>query len=1123
MYGMNDIKYVLYTGAVLIGLLLWVGCTRDESDPDPSGDTALVSFTLDIAGAKIPEVSTTRSMANGNDDIVRELDLLLFDATKTKPTLLERFSFSSADFTQTGTTLTFKAKMNTRTESTLIMVVANAKELLNSLSWIDVGAEKSGIVGSLILRHTGTDPDGWKWNAASDDSFTPIPMYGEKEVSAISPAMATITDLSLTRMLARIDVKNTAIDDFTLKRIHLVNPYISGFVTPPFDTDGGIHPDWEPYTIAEDKRTGSANALSYGDGVTAITNYEGEIYAFESLRADFSDEDGRINAACLILEGEYQGETYFYRVDFTEYKESADPANVAYLPLKRNYKYTVNITAVDGIGYTDMDKAIESYTMISNMKTRIISYDQSSLGSIVYNGQYMLGLGTDRATLSGGTYRYWGTPVLTDNPSGWTATIEEGADWLVFTYWGPPNYDTESNPAILTGVANDIWREISFKAVPADVPYTGAAPRTGKIKIVTNDNRLVHYVNITQNPLVVDEPTITFLDEYGDELPISEYYTDGSGTFPVYQVSFGLHIGETRVPPQRIYVKTTGNVYETCFGGFPAEWISNPPPASVIYNTSANNASPYPVNEDWEHDFHWNYDVAYSFTESLKGYDIELTPRSVGEESGEFKDRDLFIVRRSDNDYVGVRAYLEIVQSDWVQISDLKSYILGNVADAITIKASAPWRIKSITENRTDGPAFTVGQRNLFAASWNSTLLGAAPNPYLAVGATGGNSATSLSPVSNTFSLLTEKWQENRRGNVTIVFEATDGSGLPDKTVAFEVAEKHLDYTYEEGGVNTTNSPFFYVFPLNLLSNQYVYSSGNPTYANVCAAIGSGWRLPTLNEMLMISSYRQALLTSDTAYDAAGLEGTYHPYGFSSQIYWTSSRLGTATSYYGSLLTYGYGNTATPESSETYGIRCVYTPKPPAAYNPSDPNVPNPSAGKRVYPRIDDSDTANGPIIVSRESNTGVNTYSILPSGGSTSGNFMNLETNRVAAKLQVANQDESSYGSWSTAKTKCEAKGGGNAGWRLPTHREIALIMAVGGAVPQSDLGLTNVYSLGNITSSDGFTPLAVGSYWTQTEELNGTIDSAWSLALRNMSFWLPAKSYAEIDMFTRCVRTVD
>ena len=64
-----------------------------------------------------------------------------------------------------------------------------------------------------------------------------------------------------------------------------------------------------------------------------------------------------------------------------------------YLSLKRNHKYIITITKALGIGYKSFSEALASYTVMSNLKFRLIHYDRDKVKDVVYNGQYMLGVG----------------------------------------------------------------------------------------------------------------------------------------------------------------------------------------------------------------------------------------------------------------------------------------------------------------------------------------------------------------------------------------------------------------------------------------------------------------------------------------------------------------------------------------------------------------------------------------------------------------------------------------------------------------------------------------------------------------------------------------------------------
>lgn len=65
------------------------------------------------------------------------------------------------------------------------------------------------------------------------------------------------------------------------------------------------------------------------------------------------------------------------------------------MPLLRNYKYEVKIINAAGIGYDSANEAFNSYSVISNLKTRIISYDEGEMKDINYNGQYYLSMSDD--------------------------------------------------------------------------------------------------------------------------------------------------------------------------------------------------------------------------------------------------------------------------------------------------------------------------------------------------------------------------------------------------------------------------------------------------------------------------------------------------------------------------------------------------------------------------------------------------------------------------------------------------------------------------------------------------------------------------------------------------------
>ena len=66
------------------------------------------------------------------------------------------------------------------------------------------------------MTHTLTGE--WPADGSISGGYMPIPMYGEKEVAKLDPSMNPITGISMKRMLARIDIRNSA-SNFTVEEV----------------------------------------------------------------------------------------------------------------------------------------------------------------------------------------------------------------------------------------------------------------------------------------------------------------------------------------------------------------------------------------------------------------------------------------------------------------------------------------------------------------------------------------------------------------------------------------------------------------------------------------------------------------------------------------------------------------------------------------------------------------------------------------------------------------------------------------------------------------------------------------------------------------------------------------
>lgn len=427
-------KYnILYLTKFLFLFAGLISCSNDEELP-PSGNGAEqeINFTLNLPGLNIPKQS--KALAESEEYNIATIDILVFDIdADNKETFAYHRPVTSA-ITQSGNNgqdVSFRVWLKRKWKQNVV-VVANARSVLNTIiPSTSVGAAKADILKRLIFSQPG------KWPTDPMGLSIDMPMYGESgiiDIHSIANTNPPIT-LQLIRMLARIDVSNKA-SNFELQSVYLCNSNASGYVSPEWSTGGNIL--WGQTTANVPPLLTKQLPLLYNTNNGML---ERDIYTFESARADDNnghDSEDRKRAACLILKGIYEGRTYYYRVDFTFEEPSAtDPSGREYMPLLRNHKYEVDITKAEGIGYATLQEAIDSYSVSSNLKTRVLWYDEARAKDVNYNGQYMLAF-SDDSHLVKANGESISTVVTTDYPKGWEIDSDNGiynADGSSATSW----------------------------------------------------------------------------------------------------------------------------------------------------------------------------------------------------------------------------------------------------------------------------------------------------------------------------------------------------------------------------------------------------------------------------------------------------------------------------------------------------------------------------------------------------------------------------------------------------------------------------------------------------------------------------------------------------------------
>ncbi|WP_295940341.1 hypothetical protein [uncultured Alistipes sp.] len=423
------------------------GCVRDETaDPvDKPGQRS--SVELLVPGFETP---VTRSIeGDGGEAAVKSVDLLVFDKAST-PVLLYHTTADIIRQSPAGPAykVSFDVELPRLDNAGTVVLVANAaSEVLEALNGGGGRTLKPDIL-SWLRFNTAPENGRYEWKVDPQE-YTPIPMYGETAVNGITPGMK-ITGVELMRMLARIDVENEVRGGvFQLQEILVSNYRTGGYIAPAWNTStGAILKEGDagyPYSGNGDPpipptagKPGNSydNALKYaytqvGDVPGPLLS--GQIYTFEATKdASPADPAQRV---CLILKGNYAGTVYYYRVDFTTDKNgSLEPVAVETMPLYRNHKYVVTITAAEGIGYDTFEQALNSTTVLSNLKTTIQVVDMSGIKNIVYDGQYYMGVESRSIDLPWGLNRQVKHRVSSNYHGDWKAEVLESATtrWLRF-------------------------------------------------------------------------------------------------------------------------------------------------------------------------------------------------------------------------------------------------------------------------------------------------------------------------------------------------------------------------------------------------------------------------------------------------------------------------------------------------------------------------------------------------------------------------------------------------------------------------------------------------------------------------------------------------------------------
>ena len=128
-----------------------------------------------------------------------------------------------------------------------------------------------------------------------------------------------------------------------------------------------------------------------------------------------------------------------------------------------------------------------------------------------------------------------------------------------------------------------------------------------------------------------------------------------------------------------------------------------------------------------------------------------------------------------------------------------------------------------------------------------------------------------------------------------------------------EAPHAHADapegrYTVQAGGVRDTKTHLLWQQPVS--TSVYAFSAT----ANYCASVGTGWRVPTMKELLTLVDRGRSSPAIDTRY-----------FPDSNHEYWSSSSLARDPTGQGWAINFGGGSSSPYPKNQEFRVRCVMT------------------------------------------------------------------------------------------------------------------------------------------------------------------------------------------------------
>ncbi|MDR2910278.1 MAG: FimB/Mfa2 family fimbrial subunit, partial [Bacteroidales bacterium] len=469
---------------------MFSSCSNETEiySPQPYGFDA----TFVVSAAVRSNFATRAIVEGGNhDNEVREITILFFDNNSKYQRFVRTTSLQSVP-TGTGNENRWKFVVNLPDGSYTALFLANSAAFIDSKYNLAEGTVVGGgdmtelsmddIEGALSRLFTG------KYNAIpGDGTYRPFVMSSGREAINVPFSSANYYmehPIRLSRDVAKVNVKfasQVVSDQLSIKEIRLCNYNTVSYAV-------GTPILWNHWNSGTSGVTASLFAAGAARPATAVVSGYDETNSIIYRDNGLDDESDEIknnecvdwiftaerpaaagDNLCLLIHGDVtingvKHDDRWYRLDFI--RKDSD-GTFKYVNILRNYVYTFTINGVGDPGYATKEEAYDA--LPGNLTTDLTVVDDSGLNSIVYSGQYYLGVTKDLYEFSCISELEQELKIHTDYPGGWKISLPAGG----WPSWA--GADPALSGAGETTASDDLWPEINLVDTQREFTFTVSA------------------------------------------------------------------------------------------------------------------------------------------------------------------------------------------------------------------------------------------------------------------------------------------------------------------------------------------------------------------------------------------------------------------------------------------------------------------------------------------------------------------------------------------------------------------------------------------------------------------------------------------------------------------------